>query len=155
MTSDATPLPSFIDAFPQFQRIGTFERGQFVVSPEWRGKKGVYVWAHRERGAVVPRRVGIACGTSGISGRHALHNNWLSGRFKPDDLREQAVRRFTLEGLGLSAELWAVEISDRELASAFEDGFRDLYASSLTVDLSVKTGWIKQRMNEWRCSLLS
>ena len=140
----------FDEAFPDFKKIGSFESGQFSLLDAWRGKRGVYVWAHRDGDNLMPRRVGIACGTSGIGGRHALHNRWLAGLFKPENLREQAVRRFTLEGLGANAELWAVEIPEREDASTFEKNFRAVYEPHLNVDLSVKSSWIKKRMIEWR-----
>ena len=148
----STHRQSFDEVFPGFHKIGTFEAGQFSWTDAWRGRRGVYVWAHRDSGSLTPRRVGIACGTSGVGGRHILHNRWLAGRFKPQDIREQAVRRFTLEGLGAYAELWAIEIPEREDAAAFERRFRAAYEPCLNVDLSVRSSWIKKRMNEWRAA---
>jgi hypothetical protein len=134
---------------PGFSFAGEFSDGQFKLLPGWAGRAGVYIWAKDGE----PRdviRVGIACGGGGIVGRHVLHNRWLRGDFKPNDAREQAVRKFTLEGLGTHAELWAAVLPDRTRAIALEDLVRAFYGARLKVDLSVRDSWIKEQMNNWR-----
>ncbi len=136
---------------PGFSYAGEFKGGQFHLLPGWSRKSGVYLWAKEGE----PRdviRVGIACGAGGLGGRFALHNRWLRGDFKADDPREQAVRRFTIEGLGDRAEVWAVVQRERPIAAELERLVRAYYGSRLRVDLSVPDSWIKGRMNDWRKS---
>lgn len=134
---------------PGFSYAGEFHEGQFELSPDWKRRSGVYIWAKEGE----PRdviRVGIACGAGGMGGRLALHNRWLRGDFKPADPREQAVRKFTLQGLGDHAEVWAASISDRDSAAELERLVRAYYGARLRVDLTVKGSWIKKQMHEWR-----
>lgn len=136
---------------PDFAYAGGFSGGQFTLLPGWSRQSGVYIWAKDGE----PRdviRVGIACGTGGIGGRFALHNRWLRGEFKPHDPREQAVRRFTLQGLGERAEIWAAATPDRNVAIRLERLVRSYYGARLRVDLSVRDSWIKVQMDEWRRS---
>lgn len=134
---------------PGFSYAGSFSGGQFVLSPDWSRRSGVYVWAKDGEPRDVVR-VGIACGAGGIGGRFALHNRWLRGEFKPADPREQAVRRFTLQGLGDRAEVWAAAIPDRTTAAQLESLVRAHYGPRLRVDLAVRDSWIKAKMEEWR-----
>lgn len=136
---------------PGFSYAGDFRDGQFRVLPAWLGQSGVYIWAKEGQ----PRdviRVGIACGVGGIGSRFSLHNRWLRGAFKPDDAREQAVRKFTLEGLGERAEIWAAAEPDRKAATQLEAAVRAFYGIRLQVDLSVRGSWIKICMDDWRRS---
>lgn len=82
--------------------------------------------------------MGIACGVGGIGSRFALHNRWLRGEFKPHDAREQAVRHFTLQGLGERAEVWAAAAPDRVVATRLEYLVRSYYGARLRVDLAVR-----------------
>lgn len=136
---------------PGFAYAGGFSDGQFTLLPGWSRRSGVYIWAkYSEPRDVI--RVGIACGVGGIGSRFALHNRWLRGEFKPHDPREQAVRRFTLQGLGERAEIWVAEVPDRSAANRLERLVRSHYGARLRVDLSVRDSWIKVQMNEWRSS---
>lgn len=136
---------------PGFSYAGDFCQGQFRLLPGWSRQSGVYIWAKDGQPRDVVR-VGIACGTGGFGARFALHNKWLRGDFKRDDPREQAVRRFTLQGLGDRAEVWAAAQPDREVAAELERLVRALYGRRLQVDLSVRDSWIKKQMDEWRRS---
>src|SRR3546814_4524386 len=101
-----------------FVDIGHYRNKQFAILPEWRPRKGLYVWAHSEAGSLVPLRIGIACGVQGFGGRFNLHNQWLGGTFHADDEREQAVRALTIQGLGDEALVLAVEMVEWQLAVA-------------------------------------
>lgn len=136
---------------PGFSYAGEFSNGQFNLLPGWSRHSGVYIWAKDGEPREVVR-VGIACGTGGFGGRFALHNRWLRGDFKPENPREQAVRRFTLEGLGECAEIWAALVPDRTEAAQLERVVRAHYGARLRVDLSVRNSWIKLHMDHWRRS---
>ena len=100
----------------------------------------------------MPKRIGLACSAGGIGARHTLHNRWLAGLFKPDDAREQAVRKFTLEGLGSSAEVYGLALPDRAAAKVVEADLRREHDRFLEIDLSVSNSWINGKMNDWRKS---
>lgn len=136
---------------PGFSYAGDFSEGQFRLLASWSRQSGVYIWAKDGEPRDVVR-VGIACGAGGIGGRFALHNRWLRGEFKPDDPREQAVRKFTLQGLGERAEIWAAAMPDRKPAAQLENLVRAYYGPRLRVDLSVRNSWIKEQMDDWRRS---
>lgn len=133
-----------------FQGIGRYVDGQFHLEAAWANRRGVYVWVDPAGGNSIPIRVGIACGKGGFGARYRLYNRWLEGRFKPDDQREQIVRRLTMEGLPDDAEVWGTSIADRKLAIATENQLRIAWAPSLRLDLMVSASWLKQEVAKAR-----
>jgi hypothetical protein len=133
-----------------FHHVGAYQPERFELLASARNWRAVYLWVHLVGRILVPRRVGIACGTGGLGARFTLHNRWLAGGFKPNDPREQEVRRLTLLGLGSRAEVWATRVATRDVAHARETRLRNLWADKLTLDLQVKASWIALQMSAWR-----
>jgi hypothetical protein len=133
-----------------FQRAGDYAATQFRLDPAWVPRKAVYAWVHAIEERPTPIRVGVACGRAGMGSRYALYNRWLAARFKPNDPREQLVRALKIEGLGESAEVWAVEVPDPEAGRRLEAQLRKTWADMLSLDLMVRTSWIKGEMERRR-----
>jgi hypothetical protein len=128
--------------------VGGYENGGFTQPPSW---PGVYAWVEIVDGTAIPRRIGKA--VSGLRGRFSHLNRWLEGRLYPNDVREQAVRLFTLQAFACMAklEIWAIQVDDPAEARNLEQRLRELHHSTLTLDLQAKGSWIKQKMAEWHC----
>jgi hypothetical protein len=136
-----------------FDYIGHYEAGQFCLANEdARDWRGIYVWARDGGDKIIPLRVGLAWGKGGIAGRHRLHNRWLAGLFKPHDAREQAVRRFTMEGAGDGMVLLGYRTETKAEAREIEDRLRAQWGSQLILDLKAVGSWISQQMKIWRFS---
>jgi hypothetical protein len=136
-----------------FDYIGHYEAGEFqLVNEESRAWKGIYVWARDGGDKIIPLRVGLAWGKGGIAERHRLHNRWLAGLFKPHDAREQAVRRFTIEGAGGAMVLLGYRTETKAQAREIDDRLRALWGGQLNLDLKARGRWIAQQMRTWRSS---
>jgi hypothetical protein len=133
-----------------FDHVGAYQPERFELLACARNWRSVYLWVQLVDRSLVPRRVGIACGRGGLGARFTLHNRWLAGGFKPNDPREQEVRRLTLLGLGSPAEVWATQVETRDVARALETRLRNQWGDRLALDLKVRASWIALQMSAWR-----
>lgn len=143
-----------MNAFDQLHReaglqiAGIYAGGKFHIEPAWRSKAAVYVWSVPEDTGFRPVRVGKACGRDGLGGRHALHNRWLAGLFKPHDAREQVIAKLTRERLGSEAALFARSVADDLEGKRVERELVRRWAPLLDLDLTIPGSWAKRRMRE-------